>query len=102
MLGDTGANRKDTPFVAVPLEEWVFVAAVLDRDRNVQKISVDGGQTWATTTPPPGPIAPIQDLGIGWDIGQGNYWFHGKIDDVRLYNRPLSTVEILLVMEDGG
>jgi hypothetical protein len=101
MLGDTGANRTDTAFVEVPLEEWVFVAAVLDRDRNEQKISVDGGQTWATTTPPPGPIAPAQDLGIAWDIGIGNYWFHGRIDDVRIYNHALKDDEILAVMEGG-
>jgi len=101
MLGDTGANRKDTPFVVVPLAEWVFVAAVLDRDQNAQKISVDGGQTWATTTPPPGPIAPNVDLGIGWDIGINNYWFHGKIDDVRLYNWPLLAKEVRVVVEGG-
>jgi hypothetical protein len=101
MLGDIDANRKDTAFVAVPLEEWVFVAAVLDRDRNEQKISVDGGQTWATTTPPPGPIAPAQDLGIAWDIGIGNYWFHGRIDDVRIYNHALLEGEILAAMEGG-
>ncbi|MHC4484656.1 MAG: LamG domain-containing protein [Planctomycetota bacterium] len=101
MLGDTDANRKDTVFVAVPLGEWVFVASVLDRDRNAQKISVDGGQTWASTKPPPGPIAPARDLGIGWDIGINNYWFHGRIDDVRLYNWPLSAKEILIVMEGG-
>jgi hypothetical protein len=101
MLGDTAANRTDTAFVAVPLGEWVFVAAVLDRDRNEQKISVDGGQTWATTTPPPGPIAPAQDLGIGWDIGIGNYWFHGRIDDVRVYNHALIEDEILAAMEGG-
>ncbi|MFH1882954.1 MAG: LamG domain-containing protein, partial [Planctomycetota bacterium] len=101
MLGDTAANRTDTAFVAVPLGEWVFVAAVLDRDRNEQKISVDGGQTWATTTPPPGPIAPAQDLGIGWDIGIGNYWFHGRIDDVRIYNHALIEDEILAAMEGG-
>jgi len=101
MLGDTGANRKDTPYVVVPLEEWVFVAAVLDRDQNVQKISVDGGQTWATTTPPPGPVAPNVDLGIGWDIGINNYWFHGRIDDVRLYSRPLLAEEVQVVMEGG-
>ncbi|MBL7143410.1 MAG: hypothetical protein ISS76_04195, partial [Phycisphaerae bacterium] len=101
MLGDTAANRTDTAFVAVPLEEWVFVAAVLDRDRNEQKISVDGGQTWATTTPPPGPIAPAQDLGIGWDIGIGDYWFHGRIDDVRVYNHALIEDEILAAMQGG-
>ncbi|MHC4327601.1 MAG: LamG-like jellyroll fold domain-containing protein, partial [Planctomycetota bacterium] len=101
MLGDTGATRRDTPFVAVPLGEWVFVAAVLDRDQNEQKISVDGGQTWATATPPPGPIAPNVDLGIGWDIGIANYWFHGRIDDVRLYNWALSASEIPIIMEGG-
>jgi hypothetical protein len=101
MLGDIDANRKDTAFVTVPLEEWIFVAAVLDRDQNAQKISVDGGQTWDTTIPPPGPIAPAQDLGIGWDIGIGNYWFHGRIDDVRIYNHALIDGEILAAMEGG-
>ncbi len=102
MLGDTNANRTDTAFVTVPLGEWVFVTAILDRDRNEQKISVDGGNTWAITTPPPGPIAPSQDLGIGWDIGQDNYWFHGMIDNVLFYDLPLTAPEILTVMEGGG
>jgi len=56
MLGDTAATRKDTAYVPVPLGEWVFIAAVLDRAANAQKISVDGGATWASTTPPPGAI----------------------------------------------
>jgi Concanavalin A-like lectin/glucanases superfamily/F5/8 type C domain len=101
MLGDTAANRTDTPFLPVPLDEWVFVTAVLDRAQNAQKISVDGGQTWATTTPPPGPIAPAQDLGIGWDIGQNNYWHHGRIDDVILFSVALSDDQIELLMQGG-
>jgi len=101
MLGDTGATRRDTPFVTVPLAEWVFVAAVLDRESNEHRISVDGGQNWATATPPPGPIAPNVDLGIGLDIGVNNYWFHGRIDDVRIYNWPLSADELQIIMEGG-
>ena len=101
MLGNTAGNRVDTPYLLVPLAEWVFVAAVLDRDLNEHKISVDGGQTWATAIPPSGSIAPAEDLGIGWDIGINNYWFHGRIDDVRLYNWPLSANELLTVMEGG-
>jgi hypothetical protein len=85
--------------VTVPLAEWVFVAAVLDRDSDEHRISVDGGQTWATATPPPGSIATNVDLGIGFDIGINNYRFHGRIDDVRLYNWPLSTKEIQIVMK---
>jgi len=94
MLGDTDGTRKDTGYKPVPLGEWVFVAAVLDRDNNVHKISVDGGQTWATQTPPPGPIAPNMDLGIGFDIGPNNYWTHGRVDDVALFNRALSSEEL--------
>ncbi len=101
MSGDSGANRKDTPYVQVPLGEWVFVAAVLDRAADAQKISLDGGQTWATTAPPPGPITPGRDLGIGWDIGENNYWFHGRIDDVAIFSRALSDPEIKLIMDEG-
>ncbi len=101
MLGDINAKRKDTPFLPVQLGEWVFVTSVVDRDRNAQEISVDGGQTWASNTPPPDQVAPAQDLAIGWDIGPNNFWFHGLIDDVRIYNWALSLKEIQTVM-DGG
>ena len=101
MLGDTDATRTDTGYVVVPLAEWVFVTAVLDRAQDEQKISADGGQTWATTTPPPGPIAPVTDLSIGWDVGQNDYWFHGTIDDVIFFNRTLSDGEIAEIMERG-
>ncbi|UCD53335.1 MAG: LamG domain-containing protein, partial [Phycisphaerales bacterium] len=101
MLGDAGGSRTDTPFVSVPLEEWVFVAAVLDRGQNTQKISVDGGQTWADTTPASGAVTPDRDLGIGWDIGQNNYCFHGRIDDVAFFKRALSDGQIALIMQEG-
>ncbi|MHC4520435.1 MAG: LamG domain-containing protein, partial [Planctomycetota bacterium] len=94
MLGNTAGNRVDTAYLPVPLGEWVFVTTVLDRDQDTHKISVDAGQTWAAATPPSGSIAPGQDLGIGWDIGQNNYWFHGMVDEVRLYDHALSDEEI--------
>jgi hypothetical protein len=85
----------DPRFVLVPLGEWVCVAAVLDRDQNLHKISVDTGQTWLTSAPPAGTIAPAKDLAIGWDIGQNNYWFHGTIDEVRIYDLALTNDEVL-------
>jgi len=94
MLGNTSGSRVDTTFLPVPLGEWIFVVAVLDRDQDVHKISVDGGQSWATATPPTGAVTPAQDLGIGWDIGQNNYWFRGAIDELRLYDHALSAEEI--------
>ena len=101
MLGNAAGSRTDTPYLPVPLGEWVFVAAVLDRVQNTQSISVDGGLTWATTTPPTGSIAPARDLGLGWDIGQNNYWFHGEIDEVALFSRALSDAQTMLIMQEG-
>ena len=52
-----------------------------------------------------GQITPIQDLGIGWDIGVNNFWFHGTIDEVRLYNYALSDLRGRLARRrpvDGG
>ena len=99
MLGNTSGARVDTPYALVPLDEWVFVAAVLDRDQNVHKISVNGGSTWATATPPSGSIALNADLGLGWDIGQNNYWFHGAMDEVRFYNIALTDAEVAWLID---
>lgn len=101
MSGDTAATRVDTPVLPVLLGEWAFIAAVMDREQNVQKISVDGGLNWATITPPTGPIAPARDLGIGWDIGMNNFWFRGKIDDVAFFDRALSDGQVKRLMEEG-
>ncbi len=98
MLGS--ATRVDTPYLLAPLGEWVLVSAVLDRDQNVHKISVNGGSTWATATPPTGPIAPAQDLSMGFDIGPDNYWFHGIIDEVRLYDTALTDTEVMWLAND--
>jgi len=100
MVGSTSASRVDTGYQIVPLGEWVFVAAVLDRDQDVHKISVNGGASWSTATPPTGPIAPAQDLGIGFDIGLDDYWFHGLIDELRLYNTALTDAEVAWLAND--
>jgi len=100
MLGNTSGSRVDTPYMTVPLGEWVFVSAVLDRDANTHKISVNGGSTWATATPPVGSIAPAQDLGFGFDIGPDNYWFHGLLDEVRLYDTALTDAEVAWLAND--
>jgi hypothetical protein len=100
MVGSTSAVRVDTPYLAVPLGEWVFISAVLDRDQNIHKISTNGGSTWATATPPSGPIVPAQDLSMGFDSGADNYWFHGTIDEVRLYDTALTDAEVMWLAND--
>ena len=70
------------------------------RDQNIHKISVNGGSTWATATPASGPIAPAQDLSMGFDIGPDNYWLHGTIDEVRLYDTALTDAEVMWLAND--
>jgi hypothetical protein len=38
---------------------------------------------------------------VGGDVPNGDYWFKGKADDVRIYNRALSAAEIKLLYSSG-
>ena len=42
----------------------------------------------------PVPSCRSRTLAIGWDIGVNNFWFHGTIDEVRIYNKALSNEEV--------
>ena len=44
---------------------------------------------------------PSSGMGIGFNSGGNNYPFNGSIDDVRIYNRALSSDEILKLYNGG-
>jgi hypothetical protein len=42
-------------------------------------------------------------IGAGFDVPDGNrYFFHGKIDDIRIYNRALSASEVQQLYQGQG
>lgn len=76
--------------------EWHFLAAVANRDGNAS-IYLDGNLVGSNDVS--AKSATIDSSSFGMDIGIGNngvsFPFQGKIDEVRLYNRELSSSDIL-------
>jgi hypothetical protein len=89
--------------LVAPLNQWTHVAVVYDSASDSVKIYLNGGQAVkAFTFPGAGNIQVNPDIAFNDDANQfrvGNSWytdqnFHGRIDEVRLYNRALSDKEI--------
>ena len=79
----------------IELNKWQHVAAVYNSSANMVTFYVDGhnaGSAAYTTAPPASENAPLV-IGIrGYDMNRG---FDGLIDDVRVYNYPLTSAQIL-------
>ena len=73
--------------------QWASIVAT--RDSSSFRLYIDGTQA-ASQPSPPASAQNGQNLFIGTDAGS-NYFFDGKIDDIRIYSRALSTNEISLL-----
>jgi len=80
---------------SVTLNEWHHVAVT--RDAETVKVYVDGSlKATDTSQPSPGSTAHGKFLvGAAWSFSNGTYnYFHGLIDEVRIYNRALYPEEV--------
>ena len=81
---------------AVINNEWVnLVLTVEDNNLNVYKDGILMGENLSI-----GPLADINTF-IG-KSGSYDRYYKGEIDDVRIYNRPLTEEEIQLLYHEGG
>jgi hypothetical protein len=89
--GHTGTWPYKESISAVPLNQWSHLVITYDRSNvrfyingnldNTAPLSVSLGKT----------ISPVT---IGCDIAGSLEWFQGSIDDVRIYNRALSSEQV--------
>jgi glucose/arabinose dehydrogenase len=75
----------------IPLNQWSHLAAVFDDSANTYKLYLNGALI-STNTETLAPVPNTQSLLFG-DDGSSERW-RGLLDDIRLYNRPLSASEI--------
>ena len=75
--------------------QWASIVAT--RDSSSFRLYIDGTEA-ASQPSPPASAQNGQNLFIGTDAGS-NYFFDGKIDDVRIYSRALSTNEISMLYD---
>jgi hypothetical protein len=82
----------------VQLNTWYHVA--MTYDNSTLKLYVDGALDGSV--PATGPIAPTTEpLRIG-GAGSGPWFFDGRVDEVSLYDRALSAVEIQAIYNAGA
>ena len=81
----------------IPLNEWHHILVKYIKSEYTASIYIDGTLTnIVPSIPSPNPNTAI-DLFIGKDSADltNGYYFHGLIDDIRIYNRALSDAEVL-------
>jgi len=101
-LGDWGASITDPEkkqagvlfgTESESLNQWVYLAVVVDREANLVYGYRDGILTGSSDITGFGSVSNTFPITIG-TIPYVGYWFKGIIDEVKLYNRALSMDEI--------
>ncbi|TAK51620.1 MAG: LamG domain-containing protein [Bacteroidetes bacterium] len=92
--------------VRIPLDRWIHVAGTLDSTTGEMKLFVNGNLRGSMFTT----VRPLRELNSSYSPGLAigntqstlyNYPFHGKIDEVSIYNRNLSSEEIFSIYYAG-
>lgn len=102
--GGTGVWR--SPANAITLNQWQHVAVTFDcsSDANNPVLYVDGVSVTVTELTAPSSMfcGDTATKLIGFETAFNTKYFNGKIDDVRIYNRILTTAEITQLYRLGA
>ena len=97
-----GSNSKDpTTATSINTGAWVHVVATCDRDGNVS-LYLDTIAEYADSMTSIGDISNSQDLLIGALLTTPSQLWAGQIDDIKIYNRVLTTTEIGQLYNSGS
>jgi hypothetical protein len=103
--GGTTAGGYDRIFkAATPAEyegSWQHWAFVKNADTGEQMIYLNGA-VWHSGTGMTRTMTGVTKFTVGTKPSLAEGWYYGMIDDVRLYDHPLSRDEILAVLEGAG
>jgi hypothetical protein len=77
---------------ALPLHRWVMVAATFDTATNQSRLYLDGQLVASSTVG--AHSASDSVFTVGYSTVFGGRWFQGAVDEVAVYGRALSDVEI--------
>lgn len=78
----------------VLLNAWQHIVVTYTLSSQTIKIYLNGVLNSTTSGIPSPNAATSNDLWIGNDVAGGQYSFHGKIDDVFIFNRAISAAEV--------
>ncbi|MDB5131647.1 MAG: hypothetical protein JWR02_1396 [Mucilaginibacter sp.] len=96
-FGDGGTDPFATSKSLTGISKWVMITTVYSFNKQEVKIYLNGALESTTANIPPPNSSIVSDLDIGRDninAPTSGYFLQGKIDDIRIYNRVLSSAEI--------
>jgi len=97
---ETNSGRKNIGTTLTTLNEWAHIAVVFDSVS--MSIYIDGSLANSMTFSNTSLIQTTDDICISKRVGTNQYYFNGLIDDVRVYNRAISSSEILTIYNLGN
>lgn len=92
----SGVNQELTSSVAIPLNIWHNIAVVYNGTSAT--IYIDGIADTSANLTPPAPYNHSFLIGAGGKGNDTDGFFHGNIDEVRIWNIPLTTSQLRFVM----
>lgn len=106
-LNDTSVSQKIYTFSGASaslsrfaLGAWFHVAVVVDRAANTAYLYLNGAQvSSANIAATSGNIDSDASFRIGYDAG--GFKFNGAVDEVRMYNQPLSASDVAAIYKSG-
>ncbi len=103
VMAFTGGSAGDTPSGAgvVSDGQWHHLVAIKDAEANTSYLWIDG--VLDATLPDVGPLSKNgQRMMIGENPDARNRYWHGLVDDVAVWNRPLLPAEIAKLYANGA
>ncbi len=91
-------NKNITSPNTVELGTWNHIAATIDANSGEMVLYVNGEAQGATTTA----ASPFTSFHVGRREATGSHYLVGAIDNVRVYNRALSEVELNQLVNNEG
>lgn len=95
-----GVNRYTSSSSAIATGQWYHIVGTFDGVRVFIYVDAVQKATEALAYTPDSTVGQPVNIGRLW-YGGWNYGFHGVIDDVRIYNRALSYMEISNIYTNG-
>ena len=102
LLGDTDnprINLTDEQMLS-PWNHWKHFTLVIDRSSDIATFYTDGEYSNQTSTTGMGNLNFSGDLNLGVRVNDNDNWFHGLIDDVRIYDRALTPEDVQALYQD--
>lgn len=102
---EEGQTSMNTSNGSIGLGNWYHYTGVIDRNQGELRSYIDGERKVSTSVDTNDTVSHNDPLRIGFDAYSGNSSYsplNGRLDDIRLYNKPLSDEEVSNLYNTGS